>query len=191
MLQTQDTGRGKEDALPAPPVACGPADALRLDSTLRNSESFHGFKSSSLSVCCGSRGKTTGLFGGGGARGSVVSTLCDPWTAVHQAPLSMKLPRQEYWSGLPRAPPGDRPHPGIGSCVSCLGRQLLFHGATWEAARGPQSQTPYSQAGVPTSSTPTARLGSPHPDPLQPGWGPHIQHPYSQAGVPAFSTTYI
>ena len=104
-------------------------------------------------------------------------TLCDPWTAVHQAPLSMKLPRQEYWSGLPRAPPGDRPHPGIGSCVSCLGRQLLFHGATWEAARGPQRQTPYSQAGVPTSSTPTARLGSPHPDPPQPGWSPRIQTP--------------
>ena len=24
-----------------------------------------------------------------------------PWTAVHQAPLSMELSRQEYWSGLP------------------------------------------------------------------------------------------
>ena len=23
-----------------------------------------------------------------------------PWTVVHQAPLSMRFPRQEYWSGL-------------------------------------------------------------------------------------------
>ena len=28
-------------------------------------------------------------------------TLCDPWTAAHQAPLSMGLSRHEYWSGLP------------------------------------------------------------------------------------------
>ena len=27
--------------------------------------------------------------------------LCDPWTIVHQAPLSMGFSRQEYWSGLP------------------------------------------------------------------------------------------
>ena len=25
--------------------------------------------------------------------------LCTPWTVVHQAPLSMGFPRQEYWSG--------------------------------------------------------------------------------------------
>ena len=28
-------------------------------------------------------------------------TLCDPWTVVGQAPLSMGFSRQEYWSGLP------------------------------------------------------------------------------------------
>ena len=32
-----------------------------------------------------------------------------PWTGAHQAPLSMGFPRQEYWSGLPFPPPGDRP----------------------------------------------------------------------------------
>ena len=26
-------------------------------------------------------------------------TLCDPWTVALQAPLSMGLSRQEYWSG--------------------------------------------------------------------------------------------
>ena len=28
-------------------------------------------------------------------------------------PLSVKFPRQEYWSGLPSPPPGDLPNPGI------------------------------------------------------------------------------
>ena len=26
-------------------------------------------------------------------------TLCDPWTVTHQALLSMKFSRQEYWNG--------------------------------------------------------------------------------------------
>ena len=34
------------------------------------------------------------------------------WTIAHQAPLSMGFSRQEYWSGLPRPPPGDLPNPG-------------------------------------------------------------------------------
>ena len=29
------------------------------------------------------------------------------WTIACQAPLSMGLPRQEYWSGLPFPSPGD------------------------------------------------------------------------------------
>ena len=32
---------------------------------------------------------------------SRVQLLATPWTAAHQAPLSMGLSRQEYWSGLP------------------------------------------------------------------------------------------
>ena len=36
-----------------------------------------------------------------------------PWTVAHQAPLSMGFSRQEYWSALPRPPPGDLPDPGI------------------------------------------------------------------------------
>ena len=36
-----------------------------------------------------------------------------PWTAAHQAPLSMRFPRQEYWSGLPFPSPGDLLDPGI------------------------------------------------------------------------------
>ena len=36
-----------------------------------------------------------------------------PWTVAHQAPLSMGLSRQEYWSGLPFLPLGDLSIPGI------------------------------------------------------------------------------
>ena len=33
------------------------------------------------------------------------------WTVSHKAPLSMRFPRQEYWSGLPFPSPGNLPHP--------------------------------------------------------------------------------
>ena len=36
-----------------------------------------------------------------------------PWTTACQAPLSIGFSRQEYWSGLPSASPGDLPDPGI------------------------------------------------------------------------------
>ena len=34
-------------------------------------------------------------------------------TETHRAPLSIGFSRQEYWSGLPCPPPGNRPNPGI------------------------------------------------------------------------------
>ena len=37
----------------------------------------------------------------------------NPWTVVHQAPLSMGFSRQEYWSNLPFPSPRDLPNPGI------------------------------------------------------------------------------
>ena len=47
-------------------------------------------------------------------------TLATPWTVALQAPLSVGLSRQEYWSGLPFAPPGDLPDPGIESRSATL-----------------------------------------------------------------------
>ena len=44
---------------------------------------------------------------------SRVRLFATPWTVAHQAPLSMRFSRQEYWSGLPCPPPGDLPDPGI------------------------------------------------------------------------------
>ena len=37
---------------------------------------------------------------------SCVLLFATLWTVAHQAPLSMGLSRQEYWSGLPCPPPG-------------------------------------------------------------------------------------
>ena len=65
------------------------------------------------------------------------------WTVACQASLSMGFSRQEYWSGLPFPPPRDLPDPGIFSCISCIARQILYHGATWEAYQLCQS-VPFS-----------------------------------------------
>ena len=58
-----------------------------------------------------------------------------PWTIAHQGPLPMEFSRQEYWSGLPFPTPRDLPNPRDLthiSCVSCIGRQVLYHSATGE-----------------------------------------------------------
>ena len=45
---------------------------------------------------------------------SVVSdSFATPWTAAHQASLSLEFSRHEYWSGLPFPTPGALPNPGI------------------------------------------------------------------------------
>ena len=35
------------------------------------------------------------------------------WAVAHQAPLSMGISRQEYWSALPFSSPRDLPNPGM------------------------------------------------------------------------------
>ena len=44
---------------------------------------------------------------------SHVWLFATPWTVAHQAPLSMRFSRQEYWCGLPFPPPEDLPDPGF------------------------------------------------------------------------------
>ena len=57
---------------------------------------------------------------------SRVQLFATLWTIAHQAPLSMRFSRQEYWSGLSCPPPGDLPDQGIkpGSPVA---PELLSH----------------------------------------------------------------
>ena len=44
---------------------------------------------------------------------SRVQLFATPWTVAYQAPPSVGLSRQEYWSGLPFPSPGDLANPGI------------------------------------------------------------------------------
>ena len=44
---------------------------------------------------------------------SCVQLFTTPWTAAHQAPVSMEYSSQEYQSGLPFPIPRDLPDPGI------------------------------------------------------------------------------
>ena len=44
---------------------------------------------------------------------SLVQLCVTPWTVACQAPLSMELSGQKYWSGLPFSPPGNLTDPGI------------------------------------------------------------------------------
>ena len=53
-------------------------------------------------------------------------------TVVCQAPLSMGLPRQEYWSGLPLPFPRDLPNSKT-EPVSLAGQVDSLPRATWEA----------------------------------------------------------
>ena len=51
--------------------------------------------------------------GGGGFVAKLHPALATPWTVARQAPLSIRFPRQEYWSGLSFLSPGDLPNSGI------------------------------------------------------------------------------
>ena len=58
------------------------------------------------------------------------------WTVAHQAPLTMRFSREEYWSGLPCTPPGHLPHPGMEPTPltsPALARAFFTTNATWEA----------------------------------------------------------
>ena len=47
-------------------------------------------------------------------------------TIAHQAPLSIEFSRQEYWSGLPSATPGNLPNPGIEPSSPALQKDSLL-----------------------------------------------------------------
>ena len=64
------------------------------------------FSSSSLLMSSKALGVVVLLF-------SHVQLSATPWTVACQAPLSMGISRQEYWSGLPSPSPENFPNPGI------------------------------------------------------------------------------
>ena len=69
---------------------------------------------------------------------SCVQLFVTPKTVAHQAPLSMRFPRPEYWSELPFPLPGDLPNLGIEpvSLTSpALAGEFFTTSATWEAQK--------------------------------------------------------
>ena len=68
--------------------------------------------------------------------GSLVASLshiqlcATPWTIAHQAPLSMGISKQEFWSQLTFPSPGDIPDPGIKPHL--LHICLFYVGKLWE-----------------------------------------------------------
>ena len=66
---------------------------------------------------------------------SCVQLLAPPWTAVHQAPLSMGFSSQEYWSGVPL------PSPSVLSTVSNpLIRSMLLRFHAMKVVRVPRNK---------------------------------------------------
>ena len=66
---------------------------------------------------------------------SHVRLFATPWTAAHQAPLSMKSSRQEYWRGWPFPSPGDLFDPGTEPTSlksPALAGGFFTTSATWE-----------------------------------------------------------
>ena len=64
------------------------------------------------------------------SRFSSVRFFATLWMVAHQAPPSMELSRQEYWSGLSCPLAGDLLYPGMepeSRNVSCIRRQVLCH----------------------------------------------------------------
>ena len=56
-----------------------------------------------------------------------------PWTVAARLLCPWGFSRQEYWSGLPFPSPGESSQIRDQTCISCLGRQILYHWTTREA----------------------------------------------------------
>ena len=64
------------------------------------------------------------------------ATVVIVWTVAHQAPLSKRFFRQEYWSGLPCSSPEELPDPGIKPVLlmsPALAGRFFTTSTTWEA----------------------------------------------------------
>ena len=75
---------------------------------------------------------------GGGIRMCMLSCVwlfATPWTGAHQPPLSMGFPMAKIleWVAISFSRGSSRPRDQTYiSCVSCIGRQVLYHWTTWK-----------------------------------------------------------
>ena len=58
---------------------------------------------------------------------SPVQIFATSWTVACQTPLSMEFSKQEYWSVLPLAPPGDLPDAEVKLCLHWADSLPLSH----------------------------------------------------------------
>ena len=82
---------------------------------------------------------------------SRVQLFAVPCTVAQQTPLSTGFSRQEYWSGLPRPPPGAPPSPGVepASLMSpSFTGGFVTPSATWRASLVAQSAKIACNAGL-------------------------------------------
>ena len=97
--------------------------------------------------------------------GSVLLTLCDPWT-VAPGPSVRGVLQEEHWSGVPCSPPGAFPHPGIEPRSPALQADSLLSGPPWKpkfTGLGKPLSDPRANEGVqrsPSFRTCWAPLGS-------------------------------
>ena len=78
-----------------------------------------------------------------------------PWTVVQQAPLSMRFPKQAYWSGLPFPLPEDLYHPEIELVSPALANGFF----TTEPPGKQTKYTPISNKNSRNSATPDLPTG--------------------------------
>ena len=64
------------------------------------------------------------------------NSFATPWTVAHQAPLSMEFSAKILeWVAIFLSRGSSRRRDQI--CISCIGRQILYYQATWEALMKP------------------------------------------------------
>ena len=72
---------------------------------------------------------------------SSVQPFATQWTIAHQAPLSMRFPKQEYWSELP----GDLPNSGIEAGSPALQADSLLSEPPGESQNKVKTMTIFKQ----------------------------------------------
>ena len=110
--------------------------------------------------------------------------LCvTPWIVTRQTPLSMRFPRQEYWSGLPFPPPREPPNPQIEPGTPALAGRFFTTEAPEKTSETDNSWLPgktkmiwqpkkFKVASLPTSTKARTKLAQP----LLPGQTFHTNH---------------
>ena len=81
-------------------------------------------------------------------RSVVSNSLATPWTVVHQTPLTMRFPRQEYRSGLLFPNPGELPDPEMEPASPALVGGFLISSTTICAPPNPSLGSPWLMVSV-------------------------------------------